>query len=277
MKLLNLIALSLLLTGCIGPGITPPKALIDDTKQVYIVAMESPPLDASTYYNPVIVESSNLTFGSREFAVYNTIAILLSVLDASKWGAEISESFQAVLDRDAPWSPTQALANEISTQLNTQGLKTTVDPLIKPIAGVKNPTYTFLMENWLAPIRAWYNDTDPVSEYRHIQQDNAVYVIEVGIMNYSIENWSTALTLQVAMKLIDPASGKVIGQARATNIHSRPHLGSLHQTFSGNASRFKQIFRKTGRELTAKCLVKLGLIQSSDQSLNPPQLLQTSR
>lgn len=250
----------LLIGGCVSAGIAPPQKATGNLKEVHIVAMEPHPLGVPPGFNSVILGSGGSIETARGFALFNTVAILLEMPEASKRGAEISQSYQAVLDQNGTWVPTVVLANEAQAQLGAQGLRTTVAPNVKPIPGVKDRTYTVLMENWLAPIRAWYNDTKPVADYGDLPSDKSLYVLEVGVINYEIEPGG-GLLVQVAMKVIEPSNGDVIGRARVANPWNMPQLSPLNQAFSDDSSRFKEAFLKTGQEITKKCLAELGLIK----------------
>lgn len=252
----------LLLNGCVSAGIAPSQEATGKLGEVHIVPMEPHPLGVPPGFNSAILGSGGSIATARGFAFFNTVAILLEMPEASKRSGKISQSYQAALDQEGAWVPTVALAHEVQAQLEAQGLRTTIAPNVKSIPGVKDRTYTVLMENWLAPIRAWYNDTKPVADYGALARDKSLYVLEVGVINYEIEPGGKLL-VQVAMKVIDPSNGSVIGRARAANPWNMPQLSPLDQAFSGDASRFKEAFLKTGQEITKKCLTELGLIQPS--------------
>lgn len=190
--------------------------------------------------------------------MYNTIAIFLEMPEASRRSEALSESVQAILDAKGTWSPTIELANEAMKQLSALGIASTVAQQVKPMQGVENRGATLLMENWLAPIRAYYNDSTPVQEYRTLASNQLTFVLEVGILNYAISLSGDKLLLQVIMKMIDSTDGRVIGRARAANALDMPTLKPLDQAFDNNAFRFKQVYLETGRQLVRKCLAKLG-------------------
>lgn len=254
----------LLLSGCISPGIVPPKEVTGKDKEVYIVAMEPHPLGVPLKFNTVIFGSGGSMQMARGFALFNTIGMLAQLPEVSKEGEQRSQSYQVVLDQGGIWIPTLALAKETQAQLISHGFQTMVAPYIKPVPGVKDRSYNLIMENWLAPIREWYSDTSPVGDYRDIPHDKPFYVLEVGMINYEIGT-DGELLVQVAMKVIDPSSGKVIGRARAFNLLNRPQLGSLDEAFSKDAARFKEVFAKMSQVITQKCLVDLGLIQPASE------------
>lgn len=263
-RLFVALSLSLLLSGCLSQGMVPPKAATGGLKEVLIVAMASQPLAIPPSFNPVIVGSGGTVATARGFALVNAITVLFELPEASERSEKISQSYQTVLSQDGAWTPTLILANEAKAQLLAHGLQSTVAPTVKPIPGVSNRSHTAHMENWQAPIREWYNDTKPTADYSDLPRDKSLYILETGMINYQIMEGGELL-VQVAMKVIDPSSGTVIGRARVGNAWNMPQLGPLDQVFFGTASRFKDTFRATAQEITKKCLAELNLIQPDRQ------------
>lgn len=259
MKCLNLLVVVLIfLGGCVAPGMTPPRETVANYKRAHIIAMEPPPLAVPPGYRSVILGSSSSIQVVRAIGVFNTIAIFLGMPEASRRGGEISQSLQSTLDVEGIWVPTAVLANEAGALLSAYGIQADIAPDIKPIPGVKDRSYTVLMENWLAPIRAWYNETEPVTNYSSFSSDQSLFILEVGVSNYELV--LDGLLLQVIIKMIDPSNGLVIGRARASNAWKVPKLYPYEQAFADDARRFKETFSETGQELLKKCLIKLGLV-----------------
>ncbi len=271
-RLCALLSLMLFWGGCVKPGIAPQEEQLTSLEGVRIVAMEPPPLGVPPVFHttnwpppsPVEVLAVG-PIGLIFFLVY--IHDFLNELpEISEQGGEISQSFQDMLDQRGFWVPTIVLANEVQKQLTEQGFMATVAPYVKPIPGVEERTYTVFMENWLAPIRAWYNDYTPLADYVDLSSDQSLKILEVGVINYEIMS-DGGLLLQVAMKLIDPSNGHVIGRARASNaLNITPtKITSLGPAFSGDASSFKEAFQRTGQDMTNKCLIKLGLLNAGHE------------
>ena len=245
--------------GCVSSAIIPPKEVTGNLKEAWIVAMEPHPLGVPPKFNSVMLGSGGSIEAARGFALFNSIAILAELPAASWRGGQISQSYQSLLDRNGVWVPTQVLAREVQAQLGAHGYRTAVAQHLKSIPGMKNRGNTATMENWLGPIRDWYNDTSPVPNYGDIHNDQPMFVLEVGVINYEIEPGGELL-VQVAMRMIDPASGKVIGRTRAANNRDMPQLGAVDRAFAGNAGGFREAFQTTGQKLTHKCLAELGLV-----------------
>ena len=167
----------------------------------------------------------------------------------------ISSLIQASIEKNDAWLPTRVLAGEIRSQLLARGLRTEVSPTLKRVTGLKDRRITLFMENWLAPLRDWYNRSDPEFDYQKRGLDPSSYVIEVGILNYELTGQH--LLLQVMVKLIEPSSGKLIGRARAA---SRVPLPDYERLFANDGAEYKAIFATTGKELVRQCLFELGLV-----------------
>jgi hypothetical protein len=97
-RLHAVLGISLLLGGCVSAGIAPPKEATGKVSEVRIVAMEPHPLGVPPGFNSVILGSGGSIETARGFALFNTVAILLEMPEASNRAGEISQSYQAVLD-----------------------------------------------------------------------------------------------------------------------------------------------------------------------------------
>jgi hypothetical protein len=238
----------------------PPKEMIAKFNRAHIVPMEAPPLGVPPGFESVIVGSGGSFQVIRGVAIFNTVALLAQIPEASKRGAEASQALQSLLDSKEPWSPTIALAKEIQAQLGVNGTVANLAPQIKVMPGLEDRSYTFFKANWFVPINGWYNDTEPVSDYRSIVSDDTHYVLEVGVSHYGIQPRGELL-VQVLMKMISAADGRVIGRVRAADPWNVPKVTPYDQAFANDASRFKEIFSITAKELIRDCLTQLGLIR----------------
>lgn len=259
-RLTLLIILIAALVGCVSSGMVPYREALTKFQCAHIIPMESHPLGVPPAFGSVVPGFGGGSLQEiRGFSVFNTVAILLEMPAASRRGGEASQAIQAKLDNKDRWVPTVVLANEVQAQLAASGTTATVSPEIRPIPGVENRGYTVLMENWMAPIRAWYNSSVPVADYRDVANDGCRrYIIEIGILNYEIT--SDKLFVQVVTKVIDPTDSRVIGRARAANPWSMPKITPFDQAFADDARRFKEAFSATTRDLVNKCLKELGLL-----------------
>ena len=255
-----LLAVLMLVVGCVSPGMAPPKETFDAFSRFHIIAMEPPPLQVPPQFNSLIVGGGGSVEMARGFGLFNTVLILLELPETSKRGGEISESLQSALEGKGTWTPTVVLANELRAQLAAKGMASTVAPDVRPLPGVQDRSYTVLMENWLGPIRAWYNDTKPVSDYAALPSDPSLYVLEVGISNYEMLG-DGELLLQVMMKVIRSHDGCVVGRARAADPWNMPKITPFDQSFANDAKGYKEIFETEGRKLVKECLDKLGISQ----------------
>ena len=107
----------------------------------------------------------------------------------------------------------------------------------------------------MAPIRSWYNDERPSTRYAPLAVRQIDAVAEVGVSNYEIH--AGRLLLQVHVKLIDPASGQILGRARAW---SSTELPSMDEVFAADAKRLKESVSRAGNKLILSCLQELGVV-----------------
>lgn len=250
-----LLLILVLVAGCVSPGIVPPKEAVKKVRAIHIVAMETPPLGVPPEFRHAV------PLYASPLLIYNTIAVLIEWPAAQRRGAEVSRSLQASLETKGNWIPTLALADMVRAQLEARGIAAGVAPAVRPIPAVQNRDYTLLMENWMAPIRAWYNDTKPDSGYAGLPSGQPLYVLEVGVANYEIVEDKLLMTVMM-MKMIDPSDGRVTGRARARmNPANMPVVGPPEQAFGNDAKRFKEVVTAEGYPLIKECLAQLRLVE----------------
>jgi hypothetical protein len=218
--------------------------------------MESPPLGVPLEFRALVPGGAAAV--ASPLLVYNSIAVLIELPAAARRAAEDSKSLQTTLDGGASWAPSAVAAQEAGAQLAASGFAVRADADVRPVPGLRDRGRTVLMENWLAPIRAWYNDTTPAPCRDAVPTVGASYRLEVGILNYEIIG--DRLLLQVMMKVVDCSSGAVVGRSRAAvEPGSMPRVAPFAETFAGDAAPFKEIVSAQCRPLVRTCLARLGL------------------
>lgn len=258
MRARSFLVVLFLMAGCAISGTPPSGKEVMNIKAVHIVAMEAPPLGVPPEFRYTV--PSELMYLSSPFLIYNTIAVLIETPAAQRRRSEVSRSLQAAMESEEVWVPTLALAQEAQAQLDDRGIAATAAPGVRPIPGVRDRSHTLLMENWLAPIRAWYKDERPVAGYTDLSSDQPPYIIEIGVASYEIVE--DKLLLSVMMKMIDPADGRVMGRAFArVDPAGMPRVGPLDQAFAGDAKPFKETVTAEGRILVKECLTQLRFIE----------------
>lgn len=264
LRILHLLtAMSVLLGGCISPEITPSREEAVKIAAVHVIPMEAPPLTAFSLSEPpqsgVWIHGLETTPAGAGLVVVGSVMLLVQMARMSGHTEEASESLQSALDSGGIWMPTVALAGQARSRLASEGSQVSVDPGVKRLSGVKDRRATLFMENWMAPIRAWYNYRDPSPDHLAPNSPEGAYLLEVALINYELI--SDRLMLQVAMKLIDPTDGRLVGRARAANASSLAVLGPLDQAFANDAAHFKRVFSKAAGPLVEECLLSLGLLR----------------
>lgn len=258
MRARPLLVVLLLMTGCAISGTSPTREDVEKIKALHIVAMEAPPLGVPPEFRYTV--PAELMYLASPFLLYNTIAVLIETPAAQRRRGEVSRSFQAAMEAEEVWVPTLALAQEARAQLEDREIAASVAAEVRPVPGVRDRSYTLLMENWLAPIRAWYKDARPVTGYTDFSSAQPRYIIEIGVASYEIIG--NKLLLSVMMKMIDPADGRVMGRAFARiDPAGMPRVDPFDQVFGGDAKPFKAIVTAEGRVLIRKCLTQFRLLE----------------
>jgi hypothetical protein len=287
MKYMTVLA-ALFVAGCVSAAVVPDKQVIGAAKHVRVVAMEAPPLsglpakfqpdphmaDAVTAAQQAVVSAQLLgsfaTVGGAtsvqgaQISGIATIVLIAPLLAEATINSYCNEP-QATPSHAIPlpkgmWVATSIAATEAQTQLSAVQIDATLEPGLKPFTCVHDRRPTLLMENWYAPIRAWYNDNEPDPYYVDPPSAQGAFVLEVAVLNYELSG--DHLLLQVMVRLIDTRDGRPIGRARAGNAWHMPEFDSIDEAFSGEALPFKAVLTTEARLLVRDCLVQLGLISA---------------
>ena len=252
-----LLAITVLLVGCVTGGSTLDQSKAASLTHVHIVPIEGPPLSGLDLSEAILsgagLMAGGTTVGSNSMIVVGGVAMITALPAANARSAAASLKVESLLDRDEIWEPTVELALEAVRQLEIASNYTvSADTEIKPLPGVERREATFFMENWMAPIRAWYN-TDK-SPFSYSDKISSGVVVEVGLSNY--EMTGDYFLVQVMMKVVDPETGMVIANARKFSNNRFDDIDSL---FEDDAAAYKQLFREITAELVQECIDKLGL------------------
>jgi hypothetical protein len=261
---LLLLAAVVFLAGCTSPPIALTGGEAANLRRVAIVPMEPPPLTVSPLVEARLPPF--LGYAGNVGATAAGIVFVLRTPDAIRRARESSRSLQEALGKGQAWMPTVSLANELRGLLQAKGAQATATPEPRPILNIADRGTTLFMENWLAPIRAWYNGAAPAGDYRAFASDQVTHVIEVEIAQYEV--YDSRLLLGVMVKVIDPIDGRVVGRSWTNGVRVRaakelsalPSLAPLENAFANDARPFKDAFLKEGSQLLQYCLRELGLL-----------------
>ncbi|MCZ6538081.1 MAG: hypothetical protein O6838_09340 [Gammaproteobacteria bacterium] len=252
-----LLVITVLLVGCVTGGSTLDQSKAASLTHVHIVPIEGPPLSGMGLSRANLsgagLVAGGTTVGSNALLVVGSVMMIAALPEANANSAAASQRIESLLDNDEIWDPTVELAQETTRLLeNASSYSVSTDSKIKPLPGVEQREATFFMENWMAPIRAWYNaDRSPFS---YSDQLNSGVVLEVGLSNY--EMTADYFLIQVMMKVVDPETGMIIANARK---YSNTRFHDLDSLFEEDAAAYKQLFRDITAKLVQGCIDKLGL------------------
>ena len=252
-----LLVITVLLASCVTGGSTLDQSKAESLTHVHVVPIEGPPLSGMGLSRANLsgagLVAGGTTTGSSALLVVGSVMMIAAQPEANAKSAAASQSIESLLDKDEVWEPTVELAQEATRLLeNASSYSVRTDSEIKPLPGVERREATFFMENWMAPIRAWYNaDRSPFS---YSDQVDSGVVLEVGLSNY--EMTGDYFFIQVLMKVVDPKTGMVIANTRK---YSNTKFDDIDSLFEDDAAAYKQLFREITAELVQECIDKLGL------------------
>jgi hypothetical protein len=257
MRYLYALSLSVFLTGCVAGGSTLDQSTAASLTHVQIVAIEAPPL-SGVGVSRVRLSGSELlvggtTLGSNNLLFVGGVMMLADLPKANRQSAAASRSIESLLDQQDVWEPTLVVAEEARRQIIAgTKISAAVEPDVRRLSGIEARDATFFMENWMAPLRSWYNESP--SSYDYSDQSDSGVVLEVGLLNYELTTGS--LLVQVVAKLVDPSTGSVLANARN---FSNTRLEDVDKLFENGADGYKHTFQTITAKLIEDCIVDLGL------------------
>jgi hypothetical protein len=110
----------------------------------------------------------------------------------------------------------------------------------------------------MAPIRSWYNQELSSFDYKSYKEGGVDAILEVGMSNYSL--LPNKLLVQVMVKMVDPASGRVLGRARNYELAT---IAEMDKLFINDGKNFKELFAATANKPMIEDLRYLGLLAES--------------
>ncbi len=277
-------------SGCLASQIIPQQSVLRSMRTINIAPIESPPLilhpntdDDRTAIAAMMESTASPTAESARTAsglgaslsrsaapfilapiarvrtgasVVGVIGGLAMLLEAASAGKEVPGE-SAVIEMDHPsetWVPSVEYAKTAVAELQQRGIRNVrmIDGYVK--LPITDRSTTWHMEEWLGPIRRWYNSDVSSLDYAAIGSDQVDAVLEVGVMNY--EYFSEGLLLQVFVRLIDPHTKQVLGRVRN---YEHPKAGPIAPLLQNDAEGMKRVIMETGNRLLATCLLELGL------------------
>ena len=257
MRYLYALSLSVFLAGCVTGGSTLDQSTAASLTHIQIVAIEGPPLSGAGV-SRVRLSGSELVFGgttlgSNSLLFVGSVMMLTDLPKANRQSAAASRSIESLLDQEEIWEPTLVVAEEARRQLTAKNkISVSVKPDMQRLPGVEERNATFLMENWMAPLRSWYNESPSTFDYTGQSKSGAV--LEVGLLNYELTTGS--LLVQVVTKLVDPSTGVVLANARN---FSNTKVEDVDKLFENDAEGYKNTFQTIAAGLVEECIADLGL------------------
>lgn len=270
--------------GCVASDVKIPPERIAEINRLAIISMEPPPLRvygkiSSVDLPPETIRAlsrvTNLTYvpqpqvqtGARVMVLAYG---LLAGADLAAQSQAAQESYEKAAQTPLPideviyegevWLPTVGFAKEAFRQLNKSiSIDMTLRQGVALMPGVVDRRPTFYMENWMAPIRGWYNNDRASFDYRKWEKDGLDAVLEVGMANYEYFAGHDWLVFSAFMKLVDTKTGKVIGRAWEVE---RFDVSPTKELFSDSGRPFREAVSKFSEKLVSLCLQGIGLLKT---------------
>lgn len=244
-----------LLTACYSPGFVRLSTdALTGTKRIVVVPIEPSPLTLSPRLSTPSILTHGLTYvpdpsiqaGARVVGVISGIVMLLKLPEATRRQAKAAEELQSVLSQHQTWIASAVVSHKAADLIGASSPHDVVlAESVHRLSSRRDVRGRDLVD--------WYNHKLPRT-YEEAEYINTDYVLEVGVESL-LEPRS--MLIQVLMKLIDPATGELVGKARSfTTSRTR----SVEELFANEAREFKELFASTARKLAARNLSKLRIL-----------------
>ncbi|MDH4266970.1 MAG: hypothetical protein OEW45_15170 [Deltaproteobacteria bacterium] len=260
-KLLCYLLMIVILSACMATQRRLAPDIFSTIRKIVVVPVQPPPL----ILGPAILEalgdvsvmSGYPPEGAAALTFISGIAVLTQLSKYEEKRANILKELEEWYSSDKAWVPTRILANEAASQISKiHSFEVIVSEELHTLSAVNRKEATLFMENWYAPLRAWYKrDVSTVNTEKY-QLQGVDTLLEVGILNYEIFRGN--FLMQVLTKMVSVSSGKVVAKARSI-VESPPPIGPPEEVFRNQGERFKKIFMNEGRKQLNENLKKLGL------------------
>lgn len=287
-----LIFLCVFTSGCVSSQIIPKESVLSPIRTISIVPIECPPLllnpanpdermaidalmqsamsptsviapsvnglgsDLSQSTAPFInAPNASIRTGASVLAIIGGMAMLLEAASAGKEVPGETSAIEMGRPKET-WMPSVEYAKTAMLalrQVESRDVRV-IDGYVR--LSITDRSISWHMENWLGPIKRWYDSDPSTLDYKAIGSNHADAILEVGVLNY--EYFSERLLLQVVVKMIDSRTKQVLGRARN---YSHSKVGPLTPLLQNDGEGMKRLIIETGNGLLVKCLGEIGLIQ----------------
>ncbi|MBK8815457.1 MAG: hypothetical protein IPN42_08105 [Methylococcaceae bacterium] len=243
LRLFLVIAYVIFLSGCASLATAPEKEQLAKFDKAFLVPLEDLPVSVGPEFNYVLPGVGGSLQYTQAAGIFNTLSVLAQMPNAFKRAEMISKTLDKNMNAKETWQPTRQLSAMAADYIKTNGK--TVSIAEKPLK-LPNQTST--------TINHWYNDNGPIAEYRSLPASQSTFVLEIEA---GASILSGDILLEIRMKLIDPATGKVIGRNREWETVDLPEV---EETFKDNGRVYKATYLSTGQKLIRESLAYYGLI-----------------
>jgi hypothetical protein len=266
-RMIALMLVAMMASGCVATQRTPTETMLSGLRAIAIVPIEAPPLlvHPSTDADRAAVAAVGLASpgGPKGGGGYILLPILCPlcalvamplIYSASSTPRE-GETATITREQPPPWMPTAGLARLAAQLLQRAGTREAFVVEGYAQLPIEDRSVTGFMENWLAPVRRWYNAEVSMLDYTQLGAPRADAILEVGVSSY--EYFGSRLILQVHVKLSDPTTKQVLGRARNGDW---PKAKPLAELLQDQGQPLRRLIETTGEALLTQCLQDLGLI-----------------
>lgn len=201
------------LLGCAAPGMAVHPERVAAIRRLRVVSLGPVPLEVPPgMAGAWVAQMPKPTIAAaRGVLALASILMLAELPEAQRRAAEGGKAVSEQVRAGGLWSPGMVLADEMVRQLRDTGLQVAA-PAEKAVPGASIDVYANDPEAYMKGVREWWDASTSSVDHAVTDLGDADAVLEVSLQYAAF--FAGAMTLILRVKLIDPASRKVIGRAR---------------------------------------------------------------
>jgi len=157
-----------------------------------------------------------------------------------------------------PWMPTMGLAMLAARALQGSGTREVFVVEGYAQLPIEDRSVNVSLENWLAPVRRWYNADVSTLDNTQLGTAPADAILEVGVSNY--EYFHKRMRLGVMVKMSDSTTKQVLGRCHNPVPNYGVKAEPLAVMLQDEGQRLRRLIETLGETSLTQCLKDLGLI-----------------
>ncbi len=265
MRLIPVLLIYMIMTGCLGSQISLNDAALTRTKRIAIIPVESPPFyfngsqAQKTAYSPyahlINAPVRSISLAGSLLTIVSGVATVIEAESGGRTPEGVGSLRPLEETTKERWMPTVEFSKiALLSVQKGKDQSAGIVPYFHKLP-ITDRSVTDEMQNWTVPIKRWYNEDKSTVDFVKAGLSNVDAVVEIGMLSYFY--YDSHLFVQVLIKVIDPSNNKVIGRAKHLEW---PKVDFQIVTDKDGEEMQNKVIEIGGKGVN-ECLKDIGLIQ----------------